>query len=77
MGWLKQVPAWIWLLFGAVQVLRIAMALLESFGSFPSVIGIVVSSLAGGLCFGLAFCRWRYWSAAGAETGSGRSARAR
>jgi hypothetical protein len=62
MGWVKQVPAWIWLLFVGVQVLRIVAPLF--LGSSPSAIGITVSCLAGALFFGLAFCRWRLWAPA-------------
>jgi hypothetical protein len=62
MAWVKQVPAWIWLLFGGVQVLRLAAPLF--LGSSPSVIGIIVSSVAGVLFLGLAFCRWRFWGPA-------------
>jgi hypothetical protein len=62
MGWVKQVPAWIWLLFSGVQALRLAAPLL--LGSSPSAIGIIVSCLAGVLFLGLAFCRWRFWGRA-------------
>jgi hypothetical protein len=58
----KRVPAWIWLLFGGVQVLRLATPFF--LGSSPSAIGITVSCLAGVLVLGLAFCRWRFWSRA-------------
>jgi hypothetical protein len=66
MNWVRQVPAWIWLLFGAVQMLRIAATFY--LGSSPSVIGIITSSVAGALFFGLAFCRWRFWSQAAGGT---------
>jgi hypothetical protein len=59
MGWVKRVPAWIWLLFSGAQILRVAASRL--LGSFPSAIGITVSCLAGVLFLGLAFCRWRFW----------------
>jgi hypothetical protein len=62
MGWVKRVPAWIWLLFSGVQVLRIAAS--HFLGSEPSGIGIAVSCLASALFLGLAFCRWRLWGPA-------------
>jgi hypothetical protein len=69
MGWVKQVPAWIWLLFSGVQILRVAAPFF--LGSAPSKIGIVVSCVAGVLFLGLAFCRWRFWGPAASRV-SGR-----
>jgi hypothetical protein len=62
MGWVKRVPAWIWLLFSGVQVLRIVASHL--LGSAPSAIGIAVSCIASVLFLGLAVCRWRLWAPA-------------
>lgn len=59
MGWVKQIPAWAWLLFIVAVTLKIAATIV--FDWFPSTFAIIAYGVSVAILLGLAFFRWKYW----------------